>query len=104
LQSYCDGRPILGSKAYTGKINIFPFLIIVYKTVLMLQICERHLSMMINLKNVGDILQFSDNFNASQLKNSCLQFVAQNLAPILEAKGLENVTWSCLKDAAKYYR
>ena len=40
----------------------------------------------VTLKNAAELLEFSAMYNADQLKLSCLQFIALNIAALLESK------------------
>lgn len=40
----------------------------------------------VTLKNAAELLEFSAMYNAEQLKLSCLQFIALNIAALLESK------------------
>jgi len=48
--------------------------------------CEKALASQLNLKNVGDILEFAVAYSAIQLKTSCLQFICMNSASLLEGR------------------
>ena len=41
----------------------------------LVQICEKQLASLLTLKNVGEILQLSCEFNAEQLRKCCMDFV-----------------------------
>lgn len=40
----------------------------------------------VTLKNAAELLEFATVYNADQLKLSCLQFIALNMAALLESR------------------
>ena len=70
----------------------------------LVQICEKQLASLLTLKNVGEILQLSCEFNAEQLRKCCMDFVCFNLGPLIEAKGLEVVDNEVLAKVSKHYQ
>lgn len=67
------------------------------------QICEYVLSAHINLKNVSQMLTFSNTYNAKQLNKCCMEFICLNLSAVLESRCLEDVDECLLKDLTEYY-
>lgn len=50
------------------------------KLMYMLYVC------VVTIKNAAELLEFAVMYNAEQLKLSCLQFIALNMAALLESK------------------
>merc|ERR1711874_220781 len=48
--------------------------------------------------------EFSNSYNASQLKNSCIQFICLNLETLLENGALQMLSSSVQLDLSNYYR
>ena len=67
-------------------------------------ICEKQLATLLTLKNVGEILQLSYDFNALQLKKCCLDFICCNFGALLETKGLDVVDDEVLEELSKHYQ
>ena len=42
----------------------------------------------VNLRNVGELLEFASMYNADQLKATCQQYIAINLAALLESRSV----------------
>jgi hypothetical protein len=59
---------------------------------------------LVNLKNVVEILDFSNQYEAKQLKDFCMEFIASNLVTIIEAKQLESLNFDLLKELSEFYR
>ena len=70
----------------------------------LIQVCEKQLTNLLTLKNVGEILQFSHDFNAEQLKKTCKDFVCYNLGALLETKGLDTADNEVLEEVSKHYQ
>lgn len=89
----------------------------------LVSICELALSRLFTLKNVGQLLEFSSLYNASQLKISCMDFICCNLPAIVELRYLhymffyrllidlklltrlwENISESVMDDLAQFYQ
>lgn len=56
------------------------------------------------LRNCGEILEFSFNYNCEILKKFCMEFIAQNLSRILEGNTLDNLDEDVLLELSKFYR
>ena len=67
-------------------------------------ICEKQLATLLTLKNVGEILQLSYDFNALQLKRCCLDFICCNFGALLETKGLDVVDDEVLEELSTHYK
>ena len=52
----------------------------------LVSICESALVALLTLKNVGQILEFADIYNAPQLKTACMHFICLNLPAIAELR------------------
>jgi len=70
----------------------------------LVEICENQLSKLLSLKNVSEVLQFSFNYSAEQLQQSCMQFICINLPAILENKSLEFLEDGILTSLGTFYR
>ncbi|KAK7084094.1 hypothetical protein SK128_012683 [Halocaridina rubra] len=68
------------------------------------EICEVAISRLLTLKNAGEVLTFSSNYNAHQLKNTAMEFISLNLAAMLENGSLLRLSSDVLADLSKYYR
>ncbi len=67
-------------------------------------VCEFRLANLVNLKNVVEVLEFANDYNAKQLKDFAMEFVVCNLVTLLEAKQLEAAGMDLLKEVATFYR
>jgi inhibitor of Bruton tyrosine kinase len=67
------------------------------------EMCEVALANLITLKNCAELCQFAHTYNATQLKQCCMEFIAINLCSILENKSLEVVEQALLDDISAYY-
>lgn len=67
-------------------------------------LCEFKLANLVNLKNVAEIFEFSDEFEAAQLKEFCMEFMSNNLVTLIESKLLENVNLNLLTDLSNFYK
>ena len=68
-------------------------------------ICEKQLASLLTLKNVGEILQLSYDFNALQLKKCCMDFICCNFGALLEMKGpFDVVEDEVLAELSKHYQ
>lgn len=56
------------------------------------------------LRNCGEILEFSFNYNCEILKKFCMEFIAQNFSRILEGSTLDNLDEDVLLELSKFYR
>ncbi len=72
----------------------------------LIQLCERQLSQLLTLRNAAEVLQFSHELDcAGQIRRSCLQFVCQNLAAVLESRSLAAAaSEETLGSLTRYYR
>ncbi len=50
----------------------------------------------VTLKNAAELLEFSTVYNADQLKLSCLQFMALNMAALLESRWDREIKPCCI--------
>ncbi|XP_023939294.2 inhibitor of Bruton tyrosine kinase [Bicyclus anynana] len=67
------------------------------------EMCEIALANLITLKNCTELCQFAHTYNASQLKQSCMEFISLNISSILENRSLDLLEDSLLEDISKYY-
>jgi hypothetical protein len=67
-------------------------------------LCEFKLANLVNLKNVAEILGFSQEYEARQLKDFCMEFICLNLVTLIDAKQLESLDMSLLNDLSAFYR
>lgn len=67
-------------------------------------LCEFKLANLVNLKNIGEIFVFSDEYDAKQLKDFCMEFISLNLTTLIDMKQLESVEVGLLHDLAAFYR
>lgn len=67
-------------------------------------LCEFKLANLVNLKNVAEIFEFSEQYDAKQLKEFCMEFMSLNLVTLLESKQLENVNVDRLADLSEFYK
>lgn len=67
-------------------------------------LCEFKLANLVNLKNVAEIFEFSELYEARQLKEFCMEFMSLNLVTLLESKQLENVNVDRLADLSDFYK
>ncbi|XP_025837639.1 inhibitor of Bruton tyrosine kinase-like, partial [Agrilus planipennis] len=67
------------------------------------EICELAISSHLSLKNVAQLIQFSYDYNACQLKDCCMEFILQNLPALLELHTLEAVDENILVDLSEFY-
>ncbi|RVE44903.1 hypothetical protein evm_010450 [Chilo suppressalis] len=67
------------------------------------EMCEVALANLITLKNCAELCQFGHTYNATQLKQCCMEFISLNLANILENKTLDVIEKDLLDDISKYY-
>ncbi|XP_038109988.1 inhibitor of Bruton tyrosine kinase [Culex quinquefasciatus] len=58
----------------------------------------------INLRNVGELLEFALQYNCHVLKELCMQFIAVNAAKILELRSLEGCEPAVLEMVDEFYR
>ncbi|XP_039275815.1 inhibitor of Bruton tyrosine kinase [Nilaparvata lugens] len=68
------------------------------------EMCEMSLSVCLNLRNAGLLLQFSSTYNALQLHKCCMSFIASNLAAVLEMRTLDIVSLDELNSLSEYVR
>ncbi len=67
-------------------------------------LCEFKLTNLVNLKNVAEIFEFSNEYEADQLKEFCMEFISCNLVTLIEAKQLDNRDMALLKELSKFYK
>ncbi|XP_059059647.1 inhibitor of Bruton tyrosine kinase [Achroia grisella] len=67
------------------------------------EMCEIALANLITLKNCSELCQFAHTYNATQLKQSCMEFISLNLCNILENRVLEHLEDTLLEDITNYY-
>uniref|UniRef100_A0A914VV87 BTB domain-containing protein n=1 Tax=Plectus sambesii TaxID=2011161 RepID=A0A914VV87_9BILA len=68
------------------------------------EICEAKLAASISLRNVHELLQFAETYNADQLKTSCVHFIALNLPSLVDANMLSFLDDACLYAIGEQYR
>ncbi|XP_061171196.1 inhibitor of Bruton tyrosine kinase-like isoform X2 [Saccostrea echinata] len=69
----------------------------------LVQICEVTLSVLVTMKNVGELLEFSTLYNAEQLKAVCQQYILINLPAILEGRYLDMISDEVMAELTRYY-
>ncbi|KAM3963343.1 LOW QUALITY PROTEIN: inhibitor of Bruton tyrosine kinase [Aphomia sociella] len=67
------------------------------------EMCEIALANMITLKNCAELCQFAHTYNATQLKQFCMEFISLNLCSILENHALDHIEEELLEDISQYY-
>lgn len=67
------------------------------------EMCEVALANLINLKNCAELCQFGHTYNARQLKQCCMEFIALNLNCVLENRSLDLLEETLLDDITQYY-
>lgn len=67
------------------------------------EMCEVALANLVNLKNCAELCQFGHTYNATQLKQCCMEFIALNLNSILENRSLDLLEETLLDDITQYY-
>ncbi|VVC95937.1 unnamed protein product [Leptidea sinapis] len=67
------------------------------------EMCEIALGNLITLKNCTELCQFAHTYNATQLKQCCMEYISLNLANILENRLLDYLEDKLLEDITKYY-
>lgn len=67
------------------------------------EMCEIALANMITLKNCTELCQFAHTYNASQLKQCCMEFICLNLYSVLENRYLDHIDESLLENITNYY-
>lgn len=67
------------------------------------EMCEIALANLVNLKNCTELCQFAHTYNATQLKQCCMEFIALNLNSVLENRSLDLLEDTLLDDITKYY-
>uniref|UniRef100_A0A3Q4BQQ8 BTB domain-containing protein n=1 Tax=Mola mola TaxID=94237 RepID=A0A3Q4BQQ8_MOLML len=68
------------------------------------EMCEVVITENLTLKNAAELLEFSAMYNAEQLKLSCLQFIALNIAALLESKALDILSEEVLGELSGAYK
>ncbi|CAG7823677.1 unnamed protein product [Allacma fusca] len=58
----------------------------------------------INLETVSEIIQLADVCNAPQIKESCMEFIVLNMAPLLENRYLDSLPEEMMQEVSNYYR
>ncbi|KAI5642905.1 BTB/POZ domain-containing protein [Phthorimaea operculella] len=67
------------------------------------EMCEVALANMISLKNCTELCQFAHTYNATQLKQCCMEFISLNICSILETGSLHLLEDALLEDLTAYY-
>lgn len=67
-------------------------------------LCEFKLTNLVNLKNIVEIFEFANQYEAKQLKDFCMEFISGNLVTIIEAKQLESTSSELLQELSEFYR
>ena len=68
------------------------------------EMCEVALANILSFRNVGELLEFSQVYNAEQLASTCVEFVWCNLSNILEGRHLDVCSPETLQELTEYYR
>ena len=69
----------------------------------LVEMSERRISELFTLKNIGEIVQFSFDFGVSQLFEASSNFIYQNLACLLESRGLDCLSDECCRQLTNFY-
>ncbi|KAJ2948318.1 hypothetical protein O0L34_g7556 [Tuta absoluta] len=67
------------------------------------EMCEVALANLISLKNCTELCQFAHTYNATQLKQCCMEFISLNICSILETGSLYLLEEVLLEDLTAYY-
>ncbi|KPJ10508.1 Inhibitor of Bruton tyrosine kinase [Papilio machaon] len=67
------------------------------------EMCEVTLASLITLKNCAELCQFAHTYNATQLKQCCMEFIGLNICNILENRSLDLLEDTLLEDISNYY-
>ncbi|XP_046969920.1 inhibitor of Bruton tyrosine kinase [Vanessa cardui] len=67
------------------------------------EMCEIALANLISLKNCTELCQFAHTYNATQLKQCCMEYISLNVNSILENRSLDLLEEALLEDISKYY-
>ncbi|XP_022116744.2 inhibitor of Bruton tyrosine kinase [Pieris rapae] len=67
------------------------------------EMCEVALANLVTLKNCAELCQFAHTYNATQLKQYCMEYISLNIANILENRTLDLLENELLEDISKYY-
>jgi hypothetical protein len=67
-------------------------------------LCEFRLAYLVNFKNCAELFEFDCVYEARQLRDYCMEFMARNLATIVEMKQLESLDFDLLRQLAAFYR
>ncbi|XP_013162963.1 PREDICTED: inhibitor of Bruton tyrosine kinase [Papilio xuthus] len=67
------------------------------------EMCEVTLASLITLKNCAELCQFAHTYNATQLKQCCMEFISLNMCNILENRSLDLLEHNLLEDISNYY-
>lgn len=67
------------------------------------EMCEIALANLISLKNCTELCQFAHTYNATQLKQCCMEYISLNICSILENRSLDLLEETLLEDISKYY-
>ncbi|XP_058449485.1 inhibitor of Bruton tyrosine kinase [Malaya genurostris] len=57
-----------------------------------------------NLKNVGELIEFGFQYNCEILKQLCMQFISMNLAKLLELRSLDGIESRILEQIDVFYK
>ncbi|KAK2710725.1 hypothetical protein QYM36_012037, partial [Artemia franciscana] len=68
------------------------------------EICEQVVTGLITLKNVTEVLQFSEMYNASQLKSACMEYICLNLNALFESRALDYISQDLMEELSEFYR
>ncbi|XP_013137356.1 PREDICTED: inhibitor of Bruton tyrosine kinase [Papilio polytes] len=68
------------------------------------EMCEVTLASLITLKNCAELCQFAHTYNATQLKQCCMEFIGLNICNILENRSLDLLDDILVADISHYYR
>ncbi|XP_058820045.1 inhibitor of Bruton tyrosine kinase [Topomyia yanbarensis] len=58
----------------------------------------------INLKNVGELIEFGFQYNCALLNELCMQFISVNLAKLLELRSLDGIDARTLEQIDAFYK
>lgn len=67
------------------------------------EMCEVALANLITLKNCTELCQFAHTYNATQLKQFCMEFISLNLCTVLENRSLDMLESDLLDEITGYY-
>ncbi|ELT94596.1 hypothetical protein CAPTEDRAFT_128118, partial [Capitella teleta] len=101
---YCD--ELVGNKVLNDAEMLCNVLVVADQMLIvrLKELCEVHLSALVNLKNACELLEFASTYTALQLRDTCQQFIAINLATLLESGSLDLLSDDVIDELSDAYR